>query len=138
VSWYNPPGLDATIFTPTADFRFRNDSGSYLLIRPEVDAAKGQVTFYIYGTKDRTAEMIGKPEVSNVRPAPPPVYEESKTLAEGQIKQVDWAKEGKDVTVRRRITFNDGNVKEDKFVSKYQPWRSVYLYGPGTQVPAGN
>ncbi len=135
VSYYDPPGLDATIFTPTADFRFRNDTGHYLLIRPEVDAAKSRVTFYLYGTKDRTAEMVGKPEISNVRTPEAPIYEESQDLAAGKMKQVDWAKTGMDVLVRRRIAFNDGRVIEDKFLSKYRPWRSVYLYGPGTTLP---
>jgi vancomycin resistance protein YoaR len=28
VDWYGEPGMDATIFTPTVDFRFRNDTGA--------------------------------------------------------------------------------------------------------------
>ena len=31
VSWYGEPGLDATIYTPSVDFKFRNDTGAYLL-----------------------------------------------------------------------------------------------------------
>ncbi len=135
VSYYNPPGLDATIYTPTADFRFRNDSEHYLLIKPEVIPEKYQMTFYIYGTKDRSTEMIGKPVITNVREPEGPIYEENPSLATGKIKQVDWAKNGSDVTVSRLVTFNDGRVKEDKFVSKYRPWRAVYQYGPGTQIP---
>ena len=135
VSYYNPPGLDATIYTPTADFRFRNDSDHYLLIKPEVIPEKYQMTFYIYGTKDRSTEMIGKPVITNVREPEGPIYEENKSLPTGKIKQVDWAKNGSDVVVSRRVTFNDGRVKDDKFVSKYRPWRAVYQYGPGTQIP---
>ena len=41
-----------------------------------------------------------------------------------------------DVVVKRKITFDDGSVKNDKFVSKYRPWRAVYQYGPGTQLRA--
>lgn len=29
VDWYGEPGLDATIYTPTVDFRFRNDNDHY-------------------------------------------------------------------------------------------------------------
>jgi len=135
VGYYNPPGLDATIYSPTADFRFLNDTGHFLLIKPQVEADKSQVTFRIYGTKDRDVEMVGKPEITNVRKPEPPIYEESAALATGKIKQVDWAKDGMDVVVKRQISFNDGTVKNDKFVSKYRPWRAVYQYGPGTQVP---
>jgi hypothetical protein len=39
--------------------------------------------------------------------------------------------------VVRRITYGDGKVAEQKFVSKYQPWRAIYQYGPGTEVPGG-
>lgn len=135
VGWYGEPGLDASIFTPDVDLRFRNDTGHYLLIQPEVDTAKGRITFYFYGTKpERTVEMA-PPEVTNIRPAPAPVYQEDPTLPRGVIKQVDWAKEGKDVVVTRIVRSADGKAHADKFVSRYRPWQAVYLYGPGTALP---
>lgn len=136
VSWYGEPGMDASIYTPDADFRFRNDTGHYLLIQPEIDTAKGRITFHFYGTKpDRTVETE-KPVITNVRDAPAPLYKEDATLPAGTIKQVDWAKSGMDVVVKRNIQYGDGRVKQDKFVSKYRPWQAVYLYGPGTALPA--
>jgi vancomycin resistance protein YoaR len=137
VSWYGEPGLDATIFSPTVDFRFRNDTGHFLLVKPEVDTVNGEITFYLYGTKpDRVVES-DPPQISNVRKAPPPLYEENADLPEGTIKQVDWAKDGMDVIVKRRVIYPDGKVTEQKFVSKYQPWQAIYEYGPGTDVPGG-
>lgn len=136
VSWYGEPGLDATIYTPNVDLRFKNDTNAFLLIKPEVDTAKGRVTFSFYGTRpDRTVEL-SKPEISNVRPPEPPIYQEDSSLPRGTIKQVEWAKDGQDVVVRRTIRTGDGKVVEDRFVSKYQPWRAVFLYGPGTPLPA--
>ncbi|MBK8046931.1 MAG: VanW family protein [Anaerolineales bacterium] len=41
VDWYGDPGMDATIFTPTVDFQFRNDTGAHLLLEPIVDSANG-------------------------------------------------------------------------------------------------
>jgi vancomycin resistance protein YoaR len=137
VSWYGEPGLDATIFTPTVDFRFRNDTGHFLLVKPEVDTAAGEITFSLYGTRpDRLVES-DPPRITNVRKPEPPIYEENDDLPRGTVKQVDWAKDGMDVVVVRRITYGDGKVAEQKFVSKYQPWRAIYQYGPGTEVPAG-
>ena len=135
VSWYGEPGLDASIFTPSADFRFLNDTGHYLLVKPEVDTKKGRITFYLYGTKPDRVVEAEKPVVTNKQPAPKPLYQEDPSLPTGTIKQVDWAKEGMDVTVKRTITYGDGQVKENKIVSKYRPWQAVYLYGPGTQLP---
>jgi vancomycin resistance protein YoaR len=136
VSWYGEPGLDATIFTPSVDFRFRNDTGHFLLVKPEVDTAKGEITFSFYGTRpDRVVES-DPPQVTNVRKPEPPIYEQNANLPKGTIKQVDWAKDGKDVVVKRRVKYADGKVAEQKFVSKYQPWRAIYQYGPGTELPA--
>ena len=136
VSWYEPPrGLDATIYTPSVDFRFRNDTEHYLLVKPEVDTAEGRLTFYLYGTKvDRTVEMEGPVEKNLTKPGPP-IYEEDDSLAEGVINRVDWAKDGMDVYITRRILYGDGRVVAEEFVSKYRPWREVYKYGPGTAVP---
>lgn len=134
VGWYGEPGWDASIFTPDADFRFLNDTGHYLLIQPDIDLKKGRLTFHIYGTKNRSVEAE-KGVITNVRPAPAPLYREDANLPTGTIKQVDWAKEGLDVAVKRIITYSDGRVKEDQFVSKYRPWQAVFLYGPGTTLP---
>ncbi len=136
VSWYGEAGLDATIYTPDVDLRFRNDSGYHLLIKAEVDTGRGRITFSFYGTRpNRTVEM-DKPVISNTRPPEKPLYQEDKTLAAGTIQQVDWARNGMDVVVKRRIRNGDGSVREDEFVSKYQPWRAVYLYGPNALLPA--
>jgi len=48
VSWYETgsgPGLDATIYTPSVDLKFRNDTNSYILIQTETDLDAGTLTF---------------------------------------------------------------------------------------------
>ena len=134
VSWYGEPGLDATIFSPTVDFRFRNDTGHFLLVKPEVDTEAGEITFYLYGTRPDRAVETDPPQITNVREPEPPLYEENDALPAGTIKQVDWAKDGMDVVVVRRIKYGDGQVTVQKFVSKYQPWQAIYQYGPGTDL----
>jgi vancomycin resistance protein YoaR len=135
VGWYGKPGMDASIFTPNVDFRFKNDTAHFLLIKAFPDEKKGMLTFRIYGTKpNRTVEMTG-PEITNVKPALPASYQLDPALPAGKIKQVDWAKEGMDVVVKRTIRYGDGQVKEENIVSKYRPWQAVYLYGPGAKVP---
>lgn len=135
VSWYGEPGLDATIYTPDVDFKFRNDTSAYLLIQAEADTKTGTLTFRFYGTKpDRTVEIVER-KVENVQPPPPPIYQEDPSLKPGEKKQVDWAKEGKDVTIKRVVKQGDKILYEDVFVSKYKPWAAVYLVGPQTPVP---
>lgn len=134
VDWYGEPGLDATIFTPTVDFRFRNDTGAYLLIEPVVDSVNGVITFNFYGTKPNRTVTISKPEITDVIKPGPPVYTVDESLAPGQMKQVEWQKDGMTVTVTRTIVEN-GTTRTDTLRSKYQPWRAVYLVGPGTVTP---
>jgi len=134
VDWYGEPGLDATIFTPTVDFRFRNDTDAYLLIEPVVDSVNGVITFNFYGTKPHRTVTISKPEITDVIKPGPPVYTVDESLAPGQMKQVEWQKDGMTVTVTRTIVEN-GTTRTDTLRSKYQPWRAVYLVGPGTVTP---
>ena len=134
VSWYGEPGLDATIFTPTVDFRFRNDTGAYLLLEPVVNGAGGAITFNFYGTKPDRLVTISDPEISDVKEPEPPIYRLDESLATGEKEQVDWEQKGMTAKVTRTIVQN-GETRTETLISKYQPWRAVYLYGPGTDVP---
>ncbi len=135
VGWYGDPGLDATIFTPSVDFRFRNDTGAYLLMQPVVSGAGGTITFNFYGTKPPREVIIGEPQITDVLPSPAPLYEVDESLATNEQEQVDWAKEGMTVAVERTIIEN-GETRTETLRSKYQPWRAVYLVGPGVEIPA--
>ena len=66
---------------------------------------------------------------------PAPLYERDESLAPGSQKQVDWAKKGMTVMVERTIV-QDGTTRTDTLSSKYEPWRAVYLVGPGVEIPA--
>jgi vancomycin resistance protein YoaR len=134
VGWYGDPGMDATIFTPSVDFKFRNDTDAYLLIEPVVDLANGVATFNFYGTDPNRQVTVSTPKISDVVPAPPALYTVDESLAPGAKEQVDWAKEGMTVEVVRTIT-QDGTTRTDTLRSKYQPWQAVFLVGPGTDVP---
>ena len=130
VSYYEPPkGLDATIYSPYVDLKWTNDTGHYILIQTYVDRDANKLTFRYYGTNPgRTVEMEG-PLENNPVPHGPAVYRDDPTLAKGQKKQIEWAKDGLDVTVYRLIKENGVEVRRDTFFSRYQPWQAVYLVG---------
>jgi len=132
VGWYEPPvGLDATVYSPVVDFKFRNDTPHYMLIKTETNLNDATVTFYFYGTDTgRTVEMEG-PIEENVVAHGPAEYQNDSTLPAGTVKQIDWAHDGVDVTVKR-IVRQDGEVlHDDTFFSRYQPWKAVFLVGTG-------
>lgn len=136
VSWYGEPGLDATIYTPTVDFKFRNDTGAFLLIDPTVDSANGVITFHLYGTKPDRQVIISEPVVKDVVEPESPLYRIDESKEPGAREQVEWEKEGMTVEVTRTVIEN-GESKSEKLKSIYEPWRAVYLVGPGYPIPEG-
>jgi vancomycin resistance protein YoaR len=126
-------GLDATVFVPVVDFRFTNDTPSWLLMETYTNAAGRSLTWKFYSTSDgRTVDWNTTGPLNRV-PAPEPLYEENPELAKGEIKQVDWEAEGADVSVTRTV-MRDGQVYfTDTTNTHYMPWRAVYQYGPGTE-----
>lgn len=123
------PGFDATIYYPSVDLKFRNDTGNYILIQAAMDPKNMRLTFYLYGTKDGRQVSISKSVITNETPAPPPLYKDDPSLPKGTTQQVDFAAPGADVYFTREVTKNGRVVLADKFVSNYQPWQAIYLVG---------
>ena len=130
VSYYEPPkGLDATIYSPSVDLKWVNDTGHHILIQTHVDRQNNTVTFRFYGTNPgRTVEIDGPYEDNHVAHGPA-VYREDPTMPKGETKQIEWAKDGLDVTVYRIIKENGVEAQRDTFFSRYRPWQAVYLVG---------
>jgi vancomycin resistance protein YoaR len=128
-------GLDATVFVPVVDFKFTNDTPYWLLMETYFNPTSRSLTWKFYSTSDgRTVEWDTTGPQNVVEP-PEPLYEENPELAKGEIRQVDWAAEGADVTVNRTV-YRDGQVLfTDAFTTHYLPWQDVYQYGPGTDLP---
>ncbi len=133
-SWQGP-GLDAAVFTPLVDFKFTNDTPYWLLMETYFNPGAGRLTWKFYSTSDGREVQVSAPVVENEVPAPEPLYEENPELAAGEIKQVDFAANGADVTVTRVVTRGGVqiNTGEPPLRTKYQPWRAIYQYGPGTE-----
>ena len=132
VGWYetnSTVGLDATIYTPDVDFKFLNDTDHFLLIHTNTDLEAGTVTFKFYGTPTEREVIVGVPKITNMVKHGLPVYEMDLKLPDGVVKQVDWAKDGMDVSVTRLVKKGDQVIHEDEIVSRYQPWRAVYKVG---------
>jgi vancomycin resistance protein YoaR len=131
VSYYEAetgPGIDAAIYTPSLDLKFKNDTPNHLLIQTYVDLNTQRLTFALYGTKDDREVTVSKPVIASETPAPEPSYQDDPNLPKGEVKQVDFAASGANVYFTRTVTKN-GETKTDKFSSNYRPWQAVYLRG---------
>ena len=125
----SPPGFDATVFVPSVDLKFKNDTGNWILIQSQIDLNNLSLAFYLYGAKDGRKVSISKPVITNVKPAPPDIYQDDPTLPKGEIKQTDFAAAGANVYFTRTVTKNGKTIIYDKFVSNYQPWQAIFLRG---------
>lgn len=128
-------GLDATVFVPLVDFKFSNDTPYWLLMETYVSPTYNSLTWKFYSTRDGREVSYDLSGVSNLVKPPDPVYRENPELSKGELKKVDYAVEGADVTVTRVVTRNGTTLYQDRFFTRYQPWGEVWEYGPGTEIP---
>lgn len=94
VRYYGTPGMDATIYPPHPDLKFKNDTSANILIQSKI---KGdEITFEFYGTSDgREVKLIG-----------PNLYDQQ---SNGAVKAILY----------REIYKNNELIKKDIFKSTY-------------------
>lgn len=125
----SPPGLDATIYVPTVDLQFKNDTKDYILVQTQINQEIQQLSIFLYGTQDGREVNMSQPIITNRIPPPPDLYQDDPTLPKGVIKQVDFKAEGSKVSFTREVTKSGKSIIFDKFISNYTPWQSVFLRG---------
>ncbi|HPJ16627.1 MAG TPA: VanW family protein [Candidatus Woesebacteria bacterium] len=125
-----PPGYDATVFIPSPDLKFINDTGHHLLIQSTYDGVNKKLTYDIYGTSDGR-----KTEITNYRqwgaaPPPPAVYIDDPTLAPGKVVQDEHAIAGLKTSFDWKVTRDSQIIHQKTFTSNFVPWAAVYRRGP--------
>lgn len=132
VSYYeqdSPPGLDATVYDPSPDFKFKNDTPAHLLIQAQADTKAKTLTFEIYGTSDGRVSATTKPVVGSTVAPPEDLYIDDPTLPAGTIKQIDWKAWGAKVSFTYTVKRNEEIIFEKIFTSNYRPWQAKFLRG---------
>ncbi|MBI3576987.1 VanW family protein [Candidatus Gottesmanbacteria bacterium] len=123
------PGLDATVYAPSVDLKFKNDTPGYLLIQTKTDPTNLTLTFEFYGTRDgRRAEILNH-KIWGEAPPPPDLYQDDPTLPTGTIKQVDFAAWGAKASFQYKVTRNGETLQDRVFTSNFRPWQAVFLRG---------
>jgi vancomycin resistance protein YoaR len=124
-------GIDSTVFAPSVDLKFKNDTPAHILVQTINDPKKLELTIEIYGTSDGRVAEVSKPEIWGLSSAPAAVYQDDPSLPMGTIKQVDWAAGGAKAKFDYKVTRNGEVLIQKTFYSTYQPWRAVFLRGVG-------
>jgi vancomycin resistance protein YoaR len=123
------PGIDATIFEPGKDFKFKNDTPGYILVQTINDPKTLHLIVDIYGTSDGRVATVSTPKVWGITPPPPDIIQDDPTLRVGTTKQVDWSAWGAKTSFVYMVTRNGETLQSVKFNSNYKPWANIYLKG---------
>lgn len=125
--YYEPAGVDATIFSPDPDFKFVNDTGNYLLI--QATTSNRDLTIELWGAKDGRIVKRTEPVIYNIVNPRPIRYVKTSSLATGKIKCTYAAYVGADTYFDYEVTYPDGTIKKERFNSHYIPRQGVCLIG---------
>lgn len=133
VSYYEedmPPGYDATVFIPSPDLKFINDTGHYILIQSNYDSKTKKLTYEFYGTSDGRQVEINNYRRWGQEPAPPTVYIDDPALPPGKMVKEETAVAGLKTAFDWKVTRNGQIIHQKTFQSNFAPWAAVYRRGP--------
>jgi vancomycin resistance protein YoaR len=129
VTYYSPQGTDATIYPPSVDMKFLNDTPGDLLIQSFVDE-KDRAYFVYYGTKDdRKADVFG-PYITGRSSAPAgerTLY--TTEIPPGTRRKAGERHDGMKVSWYRNIVKNNEQQPIERFFSSYQARALTYQIG---------
>ncbi len=128
VRYYEPPiGMDATIYYPQVDLKFKNDTPGPILVQAKVQGYK--ITFYFYGQSDGRKAVISQPTAYNFKAPPEPVYIDDPNLPEGQLVYEEKSHWGADAYFTYRVYRGGKLIYQKKFYSHYKAWPAIIRRG---------
>lgn len=123
------PGLDATVFAPTVDLKFTNDTPASILIQTVADTETKQLFYRFYGKKDARNVQLTDPIITSVSHPGEALYQDDPTLKRGITRQVEYAALGAHSQYTYKVTKQNEVTFQKDFNIWYKPWRAVYLVG---------
>lgn len=135
VSYYNyngKAGVDATIYDPSPDFKFKNTTDHYMLWRTRIEGYN--IYFELWGTSDGRKGYFTEPvNYGYVSPGPTEeVVDES--LAPGTRNCAQHAYTGVSASFDYIIDWPDGTQTVENYTSVYKAQAARCLVGPEAEV----
>lgn len=133
VPYYNDlsngnPGTDATIYDPSPDLRFVNDTGNYILIATEMNTKTFDLYFTLWGTSDGRKGYYTPPKVLKWIPTGPEQIIETTDIPVGSLQCQD-RHVGAEASFTYIIEKPTGEKIERVFDSYYRPLPKICLKG---------
>ncbi len=128
------PGTDATLYEPSLDLKFINDTGNYMLLETSMDYKKQQLVFTLWGKSDGRVGSYTNPVVSKWIPAGKPQEIVSANLKPGQRK-CQAAFRGAVASFVYTIVTPAGEKVERVFDSHYRALPQICMVGAALPEP---
>ncbi len=125
-------GMDATVYAPLLDMKFKNDTPYWILMETYVRPENSSIQWKFYSTKVNRYVDWKTSGLTNVVKEGEPSYRENPDLPAGTVNQVDWGVDGADITINRTVYQDGAAIIQDEFDTHYQAWSDTFEYGPGT------
>lgn len=131
---YVGPGLDATVNYGYLDFRFRNNSGNYLLIKTQLK--ESALVVKIFGAAELYAKKAVIKNVKEREIPPQTIYREDFQVPKGQYILEREGIPGMVYKVERYIYDSAGKLIKKEFISRdyYQPVDRVIRTSSGSAI----
>jgi vancomycin resistance protein YoaR len=132
----NNPGTDATIYDPSPDFKFENDTGNTIMFIAEVSTVTHELTFTFWGTSDgRKGSYVPPTVLSRSYPSKETKIIMTTNLAPGK-QSCNASFPGASTTFDYNIENPDGTITTQTFTSTYRALQKVCLQGIDPNAPA--
>jgi vancomycin resistance protein YoaR len=123
------PGTDATLYEPTLDLKFLNDTGNYILLAADIDYKRQLLTFTLWGKSDGRSGSYTRPIVKRWI-APGKDQEIVSQTAPAGSRKCQNAFRGAEATFTYTRFTSTSEKIERVFDSYYRPLPRICVVGP--------
>lgn len=130
------PGVDATIYEGSVDFKFKNDTDNYLLLQTDIDYTKQQLTFTLWGKPDGRKGSYTPPIILSRTGAGAPQEIPDPELAPGK-RRCQGAFTGATASFTYTRILPSGEQVDRVFQSTYRSQPAICYVGveKGSEIP---
>lgn len=130
VQYYDPPGFEATVFSPYKNLIFKNDTGAPLFVQVSWYLRSSKLQMDFFGVKPDRQVSISKGFISNIKAPPPARFVADPEVRLGRAKRLSGAERGMNVRINRVVRYNSGSILRDTTFSSYVPWGELWAVNP--------